>query len=74
MHGMLRRAANQCSFTQYNPEIVDKAKQCYEQIGSKTAAPLMFKGADEFDRKASVRGQHAFCAEIAKEFPMVVRD
>ena len=74
MHGMLRRAANQCAFTQYNPEIVDKAKQCYEQLGSKTAAPLMFKGADEFDRKAAVRGQQAFCAEIAKEFPMVVRD
>jgi hypothetical protein len=50
MHGLLRRAADQCAFTQYSPEIVDKAKQCYEQLGSKTAAPLMLQGADDFDQ------------------------
>lgn len=74
MHGLLRRAANKCSFTQYNPEIVERAKQCYEELGASTAAPLMLKGADDFNLKAEVRGEVAFCADLAKRFPMVVRD
>lgn len=73
MHGFLRAAANQCTFTQYNPEIIETARRCYERLGSETAAPLMFAGRDEFKRMMELRGQHRMCADIGLKFPMVVR-
>lgn len=73
MHGMLRWAENRCSFSQYNPEIVEEAKECYERLGSKIAAPLMVLGAREFEQRASIQGEIACCNEIARKFPMVVR-
>jgi hypothetical protein len=73
MHGFLRAAANQCTFTQYNPEIIETARQCYERLGSVTAAPLMFAGRDEFERMMELRGQYRMCTDIGLKFPMVVR-
>ncbi|MGH1569457.1 hypothetical protein ACRAWG_00800 [Methylobacterium sp. P31] len=70
---MLRWAANRCSISQYNPEIVEEAKKCYEQLGSKIAAPLMVLGAKEFEQRASVQGEKVFCNEIVRRFPMAVR-
>ncbi|WP_264051572.1 hypothetical protein [Methylobacterium flocculans] len=73
MHGMLRRAQAQCAFTQFNPEIVDTARQCYERIGSELGAEAIRAGAGEFDQLASVRGQAATCSLIERQFPMVIR-
>lgn len=73
MHGFLRAAANQCTFRQYNPEVIETARQCYERLGSETAAPLMFAGRDEFERMKALRGEHRTCADIELKFPMVVR-
>lgn len=72
MHGMLRWAENRCSLSQYNPAIVEEAKKCYEQLGSKTAAPLMVLGAREFEQRVLLQGEKAFCNEIVRRFPMVV--
>ena len=73
MHGMLRRAQAKCAFERFNPEIVDTARQCYERLGPDAGAPAMRAGAGEFDRLASLRGQHAACALIERTFPMAVR-
>lgn len=73
MHGLLRWASNRCAFAQYNPAIVETARQCFDHLGASAAAPLMWAGRDEFERAASVRGLEPFCAEIERKFPMVVR-
>ncbi|MDQ0445401.1 MULTISPECIES: hypothetical protein [Methylobacterium] len=72
MHGMLRWAENRCSLSQYNPAIVEEARKCYEQLGSKIAAPLMVLGAKEFEQRASMQGKETFCNEIVRRFPMAV--
>lgn len=73
MHGLLRWASNRCAFAQYNPAIVETARQCFDQLGASAAAPLMWAGREEFERAASLRGLGPFCAEIERKFPMVVR-
>jgi hypothetical protein len=73
MHGLLRWSARQCAFTQYNPEIVEDAKRCFEQLGSSIAVPLMYAGREQFERMAVSQGREATCTEIARKFPTVVR-
>ena len=73
MHGMLRRAQAQCTFTDYNPEIVETARRCYGQVGPSVGASAVFAGADEFDRMASLRGPDLTCSQIERLYPMVVR-
>lgn len=73
MHGLLRWASNRCAFAQYNPAIVETARQCFDQLGAAAAAPLMWAGREEFEQAASLRGLGPFCAEIERKFPMVVR-
>lgn len=73
LHGFLRRAQAACAFERFNPEIVDTARQCYERLGSEIGAPAIRGGADQFDRMASLRGQHAACALVERRFPMAVR-
>lgn len=66
-------AQAQCAMEQFNPDIVDTARQCYERLGSKIGAPAMRAGSGEFDQLASVRGQAAACSLIERLFPMAVR-
>ncbi|ACS44126.1 hypothetical protein [Methylorubrum extorquens] len=73
MHGLLRWAANQCAFKQYNPAVVETARECFDKVGSATASPLMFAGREQFERQAELRGRERFCAEIERRFPMAVR-
>lgn len=73
MHGMLRRAQAQCAFTRFNPEIVDRARQCYEKVGPDVGASSILAGAGEFDRMASLRGRDLTCSKIERFFPMAVR-
>lgn len=73
MHGLLRWSAGQCAFKQYNPEVVEDAKRCFDQLGSSVAVSLMYAGREQFERMAASQGQEASCIEIARKFPMVVR-
>lgn len=73
MHGMLRRAQAQCAFTQFNPEIVDTARGCYEKVGAGVGASAMVTGAGEFDRMAALSGLDISCSRIERLFPMAVR-
>lgn len=73
MHGLLRSAQAQCAFTQFNPEIVDTAQQCYKKVGAGVGASSIRAGADEFDRMASLHGQSLSCSQIERHFLMAVR-
>ncbi|KQO91491.1 hypothetical protein ASF36_19985 [Methylobacterium sp. Leaf90] len=73
MHSMLRRAQAQCAFTQFNPEIVATARDCYGKVGPGTGAGSMVAGAGEFDRMAALRGLDVPCSKIERLFPMAVR-
>ncbi|GLS71617.1 hypothetical protein GCM10007890_36300 [Methylobacterium tardum] len=73
MHGMLRQAQAQCTFESFNPEIVDTARRCFDQVGSGKGARAIRAGAKEFDRLADLRGRNAACALIKRNFPMVIR-
>jgi hypothetical protein len=73
MHGMLRRASAACGFTAYNSAIVDRARICFDAIGSRPAAEAMHSGAAEFERWQAIRNRDALCATLAAKFPMVVQ-
>ena len=73
MHGMLRWGAGQCALTEYNPDVREDARRCFERLGSSVAVPLMYAGRDEFERLAASRGRDALCGDIARRFSMVVR-
>ena len=73
LHGFLRWGANRCGLTQYNPALVKEAHQCFDQLGSARAAPLMYAGRDQFERQVAVRDLQPFCAEVVRRFPMSVR-
>ncbi|MET3695317.1 hypothetical protein [Methylobacterium goesingense] len=73
MHGLLRRGASQCAFEQYNPEIVEAARQCFGEVAPGVGEHSMYAGAAEFDQMASLSGQGRACSEIERRFPMAVR-
>jgi hypothetical protein len=73
MHGMLRKASAACSFASYNPAIVDRARTCFDALGSRRGAEAMHTGAAEFDRWQSIRNLDALCGTLAAKFPMVVK-
>lgn len=73
MHGMLRRASAACGFTDYNPAIVDRARACFDALGSRHGAEAMHAGGAEFERWQTVRNRDALCKTLADRFPMVVR-
>ncbi|MBY0252031.1 hypothetical protein FVE89_11805 [Methylobacterium sp. 2A] len=73
MHGLLRRAAAICGYSAYNPAIVERARSCFEAVGSREGARQMYAGASEYDRMAAVRNRDALCLSLASKFPMVVR-
>ena len=73
MHGMLRRATAACGFTAYNPDIVDRARACFDALGSRRGAEEMYAGAAEFERWQSIRQRDTLCATFAAKFPMVIQ-
>lgn len=70
---MLRRASAACGFRAYNPAIVDRARTCFEAIGSRRGADEIRSGAAEFERWQAVRHRTTLCATLAARFPMVVQ-
>ena len=73
MHGMLRRASTACAFTSYNPGIVDRARACYDALGSRRGAEAIRSGAAEFEGWWAVRNRDALCKTLVDKFPMVVQ-
>ncbi|AYO83246.1 hypothetical protein EBB05_13895 [Methylobacterium brachiatum] len=73
MHGLLRRASAICGYSAYNPAIVERARRCFEAVGSREGARQMYAGASEYDRMEAVRNRDALCLSLASKFPMVVR-
>lgn len=72
MHGMLRRASTACGYTDYNPAIVDRARACFDALGSRRGAEAMHSGAAEFERWQAVLSRDALCRTLTDTFPMVV--
>ena len=73
MHGLMRNAARMCGFSRYNDEIVERARSCYETLGSRQGALDIYAGAEEFTALVTKRGQDALCPDLLRRFPMVVR-
>ncbi len=73
MHGMLRRASTACGYTAYNPAIVERARACFDTLGSVRGAEAMHSGAAEFERLKAVRNHDALCESVAARFQMVVQ-
>ena len=73
MHGLLRRAAAACSFSAYNPAIIEHARRCFDEVGARTGTGEIYAGAAEFDRMAVLRGRDVLCLSLSTRFPMVVR-
>ena len=73
MHGMLRRASAACGFTDYNPDIVDRARACFDALGGRQGAEAMHSGGAEFERWQAVCDRDALCKTLTDRFPMVVR-
>ena len=73
MHGLLRRASAACGYAAYNPQIVERARSCFGEVGAGPGAREMRAGAAQFDRMDAIRDRDAFCADLARRFPMVVR-
>jgi hypothetical protein len=73
MHGMLRRASAACGYSAYNPAIVDRARTCFEAVGSRRGVDEIRSGAAEFERWQVVRHRDTLCATLAARFPMVVQ-
>jgi hypothetical protein len=69
---MLRRASATCGFTAYNPAIVDRARVCFNAIGSRHGTEEIRAGVVEFEQSLAVNSKHAICATLAAKFPMVV--
>ena len=73
MHGLLGRAAVQCSFTFYSRGFVLQADACGEKVGPKAYKQGLSAGSAAFESKASQMGLPALCAKILKDFPYQVR-
>ncbi|TXN46561.1 hypothetical protein [Methylobacterium sp. WL7] len=73
MHGLVRNAARVCGFSRYNDEIVERARSCYETLGSRQGAHDIYAGAEEFTALVTKRGQDALCPDLLRRFPMVVQ-
>ncbi|MCJ2044126.1 hypothetical protein MKK58_06210 [Methylobacterium sp. J-078] len=70
---MLRKASAACGFTAYNPTIADRARTCFDAVGSNHGAQELYAGAAEFERWQAVRHRDVLCQTLAAKFPMVVR-
>ena len=68
MHGMLRKASAACGFASYNPTIVDRARTCFDALGSRRGAEAMHTGAAEFERWQFIRNYDALCGTLAAKF------
>ena len=73
MHGMLRRASTVCGFTRYNPDIVDRARACFDALGSLHGSEAIRSGAVEFEGWLAVRNRDGLCKTLADKFSMVVQ-
>ncbi len=73
MHGLLRRAAAACSFSAYNPVIVERARRCFDEVGTHVGVGEMYAGAADFDRMAAQRDRDGLCLSLSARFPMVVQ-
>lgn len=74
LHGLLSRAQLQCGYSQYNQELIDDSRKCFEhELGNKHGTEVLKFGMREFDRNESKRGRKAICADLLKSFPEYVR-
>jgi hypothetical protein len=74
LHGLLSRAQLQCGYSQYNQELIDDSRKCFEhELGDKRGTEVLKFGMREFDRNESKQGRKAICADLLKEFSEYVR-
>lgn len=74
LHGLLSRAQLQCGYSQYNQELIDDSRKCFEhELRSKRGTEVLKFGMREFDRNESKQGRKAICADLLKEFPEYIR-
>ena len=74
LHGLLSRAQFQCGYSQYNQELIDDSRKCFEhELGQERGVEVLKFGMTEFDRNESERGKTLICNDLLKEFPEYIR-
>lgn len=74
LHGLLSRAQLQCGYSQYNQELIDDSRKCFEhELGDKHGTEVLKFGMREFDRNEAKQGRKAICADLLKAFPEYIR-
>ena len=74
LHGLLSRAQFQCGYSQYNQELIDDSKKCFEhELGQERGLEVLKFGMAEFDRNESERGESVICTDLLKAFPEYIR-
>ena len=74
LHGLLSRAQFQCGYSQYNQELIDDSKKCFEhESGQERGLEVLKFGMAEFDRNESERGESVICTDLLKAFPEYIR-
>lgn len=54
LHGLLSRAQFQCGYSQYNQELIDDSRKCFEyELGEERGLDVLKFGMTEFDRNES---------------------
>lgn len=72
MHGMLRRASMSYGFTSCNPGIVDRARTCFDRLGSRRGAEAIRSGAAEFEGWGAVRNRDAVCKTLVDKMATAI--
>lgn len=74
LHGLLSRAQFQCGYSQYNQELIDDSRKCFEhELGQERGLVILKFGMTEFDRNEAERGKILICNDLLKEFPEYIR-
>lgn len=74
LHGLLSRAQFQCDYSQYNQELINESRKCFEhELGQERGLDVLKFGMEEFDRNESERGKELICNDLLSEFPEYIR-
>lgn len=71
--GLFSKAQRECPFSYYGFRFQQQSQMCGEKAGDARWKKLFSEGAATFDSKAAGMGKAAFCAKLAKDFPMTVK-
>lgn len=75
LHGLLSRAQFQCGYSQYNDELTEQSRKCFQyELGEERGLEVLQFGMKEFDRNESNDGHNEICANLLDSFPEYVRE